>query len=99
MVFYKIYCHIPYIKRRLYQFSDTNECVLNCTARENSTIHKTIKKIDGAKCNRPAIYYTHFYHGRAVCVQGICKVLTISFFENYRDYLYFSGLNDISLNL
>lgn len=51
-----------------------NECVLKCKSSENKTIYKELRKIDGMPCNRPAIFYTHYYRGRAVCVQGICKV-------------------------
>lgn len=30
--------------------------------------------IDGTPCEKPAVYYTHAYRKKAVCVEGICKV-------------------------
>lgn len=39
--------------------------------------------IDGTPCSRPAEYYRKNYRGRAVCVDGICKVspnLSLSLF-------------------
>uniref|UniRef100_A0A1A9ZH87 Uncharacterized protein n=1 Tax=Glossina pallidipes TaxID=7398 RepID=A0A1A9ZH87_GLOPL len=55
-----------------------NECLLHCKAKEtNRTISWTHAVIDGTPCQRPAIYYSHHYRGKAVCVEEICRIQTI----------------------
>lgn len=52
-----------------------NECLLHCKAKEtNRTISWMHAVIDGTPCQRPAIYYSHHYRGKAVCVEEICRV-------------------------
>lgn len=51
------------------------ECELNCKPiRLNyfATLNKTV--IDGTPCSKPPEFYKRKYEGRAVCVDGTCKV-------------------------
>lgn len=51
------------------------ECELNCKPiRLNyfATLNKTV--IDGTPCSKPPEFYRRNYEGRAVCVEGTCKV-------------------------
>lgn len=40
----------------------------NVYAKLNDTV------IDGTPCIKSSVYFSHHYRGRAVCVEGICKV-------------------------
>lgn len=51
------------------------ECELNCKPvglNYFATLNNTV--IDGTPCSKPAEYYRRNFQGRAVCVEGICKV-------------------------
>lgn len=37
-----------------------------------ATLNATV--IDGTPCEKPAEYYRSNYRGRAICIDGICKV-------------------------
>uniref|UniRef100_A0A1A9W6U6 ADAMTS cysteine-rich domain-containing protein n=1 Tax=Glossina brevipalpis TaxID=37001 RepID=A0A1A9W6U6_9MUSC len=59
-----------------------NECILHCKAKEtNHSISQTHAVIDGTPCQRPAIYYSHHYRGKAACVEGICRVSLFYFIK------------------
>lgn len=54
-----------------------NECELYCKPIDSDvfiSMHQSVT--DGTPCEKPAIYYTHHYRRKAVCVEGICKVRT-----------------------
>lgn len=52
-----------------------NECELYCKPIDSDIfISMNQSVIDGTPCERTAIYYTHYYRRKAVCVEGICKV-------------------------
>lgn len=52
-----------------------NECELYCKPIDSDIFISMNQSVtDGTPCNRPSIYYTHYYRGKAVCVEGICKV-------------------------
>lgn len=52
-----------------------DECMLFCRAFNSDLVISMNQSVtDGTPCNRPAVYYTHFYRRQAVCVEGICRV-------------------------
>lgn len=56
-------------------FLDDAECELNCKPlgmKYFATLNSTV--IDGTPCEKPAEYYRSNYKGRAMCIDGICKV-------------------------
>ncbi|XP_055851602.1 thrombospondin type-1 domain-containing protein 4-like [Episyrphus balteatus] len=70
---------IPY-KGKLYEWEgyvkEYHECELTCKPIDlnyYTSLGKSV--IDGTPCTKPSIYFTHFYRGRAVCVDGICKAV------------------------
>ncbi|GAB0094710.1 thrombospondin type-1 domain-containing protein 4 [Sergentomyia squamirostris] len=55
---------------------DDAECELNCKPvglNYFATFNATV--IDGTPCTKPAEYYRRNFQGRAVCVEGICKMV------------------------
>lgn len=59
-------------------FAADAECELNCKPiRLNyfATLNKTV--IDGTSCSKPPEFYRKSYEGRAVCVEGTCKVSVV----------------------
>ncbi|XP_055923562.1 thrombospondin type-1 domain-containing protein 4-like [Eupeodes corollae] len=74
-----MYNKIPF-KDKLYEWEgyvkEYHECELNCkpvNLNSYTTLGKSV--IDGTPCTKPSIYFTNFYRGRAVCVDGICKAV------------------------
>lgn len=60
----------PYLK-------EGNECELNCKPvgmNYFATLNETVA--DGTPCNQPAEYFTKNFRGSAVCINGICKVIS-----------------------
>ncbi|XP_017858773.1 PREDICTED: A disintegrin and metalloproteinase with thrombospondin motifs 18-like [Drosophila arizonae] len=53
-----------------------DECMLFCRATNSDLFISMNQSVtDGTPCNRPAVYYTHFYRRQAVCVEGICRAV------------------------
>ncbi|XP_032293608.1 A disintegrin and metalloproteinase with thrombospondin motifs 18 [Drosophila virilis] len=53
-----------------------DECMLFCRAVNSDLVISMNQSVtDGTPCNRPAVYYTHFYRRQAVCVEGICRAV------------------------
>ncbi|XP_023031644.2 thrombospondin type-1 domain-containing protein 4-like [Drosophila willistoni] len=68
----KFYTWIGYEKEH-------DECTLYCRASGfDLFVNMNQSVTDGTPCNRPAVYYTHFYRRRAVCVEGICRAVHTS---------------------
>lgn len=56
-------------------FTDDAECELNCKPigmQYFATLNKTV--IDGTTCTKPSEYFRRRDNGKAICVEGICKV-------------------------
>ncbi|XP_054742332.1 A disintegrin and metalloproteinase with thrombospondin motifs 4-like [Anastrepha obliqua] len=52
-----------------------NECELFCRPSGSGMFVSMNQSVtDGTTCGRPAVYYTHYYRRRAVCVEGICRI-------------------------
>ncbi|CAD6997450.1 unnamed protein product [Ceratitis capitata] len=52
-----------------------NECELFCRPSGSGVFMSMNQSVtDGTTCGRPAVYYTHYYRRKAVCVEGICRV-------------------------
>ncbi|KAM7353659.1 thrombospondin type-1 domain-containing protein 4-like [Cochliomyia hominivorax] len=53
-----------------------NECELYCRPIDSDIFISMNQSVtDGTPCEKPAIYYTHYYRRKAVCVEGICKAV------------------------
>ncbi|XP_067620224.1 thrombospondin type-1 domain-containing protein 4-like [Eurosta solidaginis] len=53
-----------------------NECELFCRPSGSAIFVSMNQSVtDGTTCGRPAVYYTHYYRRRAVCVEGICRAV------------------------
>ncbi|XP_069963336.1 A disintegrin and metalloproteinase with thrombospondin motifs 10-like [Bactrocera oleae] len=69
---------IPY-KEKFYNWlgyeKEHNECELFCRPSGSGMFVSMNQSVtDGTTCGRPAVYYTHYYRRKAVCVEGVCRV-------------------------
>ncbi|XP_054083284.1 A disintegrin and metalloproteinase with thrombospondin motifs 13-like [Zeugodacus cucurbitae] len=69
---------IPY-KDKFYNWlgyeKEHNECELFCRPSGSDVFVSMNQSVtDGTTCGRPAVYYTHYYRRKAVCVEGICRI-------------------------
>lgn len=68
----------PY-KEKFYNWlgyeKEHNECELFCRPSGSGMFVSMNQSVtDGTTCGRPAVYYTHYYRRKAVCVEGVCRV-------------------------
>ncbi|XP_039949291.1 ADAMTS-like protein 3 isoform X1 [Bactrocera tryoni] len=53
-----------------------NECELFCRPSGSGMFVSMNQSVtDGTTCGRPAVYYTHYYRRKAVCVEGVCRAV------------------------
>ncbi|XP_037959881.1 thrombospondin type-1 domain-containing protein 4-like [Teleopsis dalmanni] len=53
-----------------------NECELFCRPIDSENFISMNRSVtDGTPCEKPAVYYTHAYRRKAVCIEGICRAV------------------------